>query len=107
MLATLLQAKCEINIRAIKKSDVLVFEKDDMDILFESSIQFQKFGRVIAEQEFIRFANRLREASLTPKERYYKLAEQMPHWIQNIPQYKLASFLKISPEWLSKIRKGK
>jgi len=103
----LVKAKCELNVRAIKKSDVLVFEKDDIDKLFESSIQFQKLGRVIAEQEFMEFANRLRDASLPPKERYYKLTEQKPHWIQNIPQYKIASFLNISPEWLSKIRKGK
>ncbi len=100
-------SKCQSNVRAIQKSSVLVFEKEDMDKLFESSIQFQKLGRVLAEQEFIVFANRLREGSLTPKERYYKLVQDKPHWIQNIPHYKLASFLNISPEWLSKIRKGK
>lgn len=95
---------CEISIRAIQQSSVVIFEKQEVDILFDSSIQFQKLGRIIAERSFIEFVYRIREGFLSPEERYQRLLKEKPYWIQSIPQYKIASFLNISPEWLSKIR---
>lgn len=96
-----------LNIRAIKPSKVYVLNKSDLDVLYEKSIQFQKLGRIIAEQSFVEFAKRIRNSSLPPEIQYNNLITEKQHWIQQIPQYKLASYLNISPEWLSKLRSKK
>lgn len=41
----------------------------------------------------------------TPEERYRTLVEQKPEVIQRVPQYKIASYLGIKPESLSRIKK--
>lgn len=43
--------------------------------------------------------------SSTPEERYKKLVEMKPDIIQRVPQYKIASYLGIKPESLSRIKK--
>lgn len=40
-----------------------------------------------------------------PEQLYLELLRDKPSWIQNIPQYHIASYLGISPETLSRIRK--
>jgi CRP-like cAMP-binding protein len=41
----------------------------------------------------------------SPEERYLKLLEERPYLLQRIPQHQLASYLGITPESLSRIRK--
>ncbi len=40
-----------------------------------------------------------------PEALYKELLETKPSWIQNIPQYHIASYLGVSPETLSRIRR--
>ena len=103
----LTNSAAETDIRAVSDATLLIFERKSLDKLYDKNIRFQKFGRLMAENQFVQFAKRLREGSLPPAERYYKLMAENKQWIQEISQYKIASYLNISPEWLSKIRKGK
>ncbi|MED3037211.1 Crp/Fnr family transcriptional regulator [Bacillus tropicus] len=41
----------------------------------------------------------------TPEERYKSLLQKRPHLINRVPQYQLASYLGITPESLSRIKK--
>ncbi|CAM1333319.1 Crp/Fnr family transcriptional regulator [Tenacibaculum aestuariivivum] len=41
----------------------------------------------------------------TPEELYQELFTYKPEWIKKIPQYHIASYLNITPETLSRIRK--
>ncbi|MBK5473177.1 MULTISPECIES: Crp/Fnr family transcriptional regulator [Bacillus] len=41
----------------------------------------------------------------TPEERYKSLLQKRPHLIDRVPQYQLASYLGITPESLSRIKK--
>lgn len=43
--------------------------------------------------------------SSTPEERYHTLMEKRPDLIDRVPQYQLASYLGITPESLSRIKK--
>ena len=103
-LSYLLNEPSNTKVTALKSSKLMCFKKEDMDRLYDSSIRFQKIGRVIAERYYIEFLQRLRMQYLPPKERYEKLRKKYPEFIQSIPQYKIASFLGVSAEWLSKLR---
>ena len=41
----------------------------------------------------------------TPEQRYLHMLEQRPDLIQRVPQHQIASFLGITPQSLSRIRK--
>jgi CRP-like cAMP-binding protein len=103
----LLQRPTEMDIIAVKDCQLLSFERKSILMLYEENIKFQKMGRLISEFYFIRFAERIKENSLPPKERYEKLVSTSCELILEIPQYLIASYLGISPEWLSKLRAKK
>ena len=103
----LLQRPTEMDITAIKDCLLLSFERKSILQLYEKNIKFQKMGRLISEFHFIRFAERIKENSLPPRERYDKLVTTNGELVQEIPQYLIASYLGISAEWLSKLRAKK
>jgi CRP-like cAMP-binding protein len=77
-----------------------------MNALFRQSQEFERLGRILAEQAFIfvsqRFASMLLES---PETRYQRLVQERPKVMQRVPQYMIASYLGITPEALSRIRK--
>ncbi len=97
----------DTQIEAIRKAKLFCFDKSNLDRLYGSSINFQKIGRIIAENYYVEFAQRLRTQHLSPKQKYERLQQHYPKFIQEIPQYKIASYLGVSAEWLSKIRAKK
>lgn len=69
-----------------------------------------KFGNFIGRiaSEYLFLYKTKRELSLIQKsaeERYLELFTEQPHLIQNIPQKFLASYIGITPQALSRIRK--
>lgn len=100
----LLDKPSEIEIRALKPSKLICIRKKDLHRLYEKDIQFQKIGRILAEKYYIDFVQRLRNGTLSAKERFNLLFKEKPYWFNEIPQYKIAAYLNISPEWLSKLR---
>ena len=59
------------------------------------------FQKLLKQKERLEF-NR---TTKSPEELYNELFIYKPEWIQNIPQYHLASYLNITPETLSRIKK--
>lgn len=97
----------DANITALKETSLLVITKKDIDFLFETIPNCQKLGRLLAEEYFMQLAEKLKSSSLPPLERYELLIKQKPMVFENFPQYMIASYLGIRPEWLSKIRAQK
>lgn len=93
-------------IEALEDTTIIQLCYEDMQWLYEYTPSAQKFGRLIAEQIFIELTNRNNSLfSLSPEERYIELLQEKPEVIQRIPQYMIASYLGITPEALSRIRK--
>ncbi|MBC6997019.1 Crp/Fnr family transcriptional regulator [Cytophaga sp. FL35] len=59
------------------------------------------FQRLLRQKELLEY-NRMTK---TPEELYQELLIYKPNWLQKIPQYHIASYLNITPETLSRIRK--
>jgi len=95
------------NIRALKKGHLYVIHKKELESLLDTMPSFQILGRKLAEESFVRLAESIKSSSLSPKERYQLLIDNKPEIVQGFPQYMLASYLDMSPEWLSKIRNKK
>ena len=48
---------------------------------------------------------RKNQVSLTPTDKYLNLLQNQPELAQRVPQYYLSSYLDMTPEHLSRIRK--
>lgn len=94
------------NIDAVEDSDVLLLTKADFQELvstapiFVSVLSTMDYHHQVASQERINSA-----ISLSAEERYFKLLATNPALIQRFPQTMIASFLGVSPETISRIRK--
>ncbi len=76
-----------------------------MEYLYEKFPQWQRFGRLIWENAFLKVINGIiTYQTLTAEERYLA-AMQQSNLMQKIPLKQLASFLGMTPTSLSRIRK--
>jgi CRP-like cAMP-binding protein len=79
--------------------------KRDLLFLFVNVPKFDRNFRVITEEKFIELQNRLlQNFSTNANQRYADFLEQYPKLASRLPNTQIASYLGITPEFLSKIR---
>ena len=94
------------NIQALEESIVFYIDKYKLINLYEKSDFYQKIGRMVLEKLMIseqKYSSLL--TTYLPKERYLYLLDNHSELIERIPLQYLASYLGISRESLSRIRK--
>lgn len=93
-------------IEAMENSIILQIKKEDQLHLFEQHPTFNRIFRVLAENAMVSLQNRiLQNISSTAEERYLDFVERYPHFFNRISNIQIASFLGVTPEFLSTIRK--
>jgi CRP-like cAMP-binding protein len=94
-----------INIEAITKSSVLQLTKRDMDTLLNDHPKFERYFRILMQNAYVREQLRvLQRLSMPAEARYASFLKKYPELIQQVPQKNIASYLGITPEFLSAIR---
>ncbi|MCE7064078.1 Crp/Fnr family transcriptional regulator [Dyadobacter sp. CY326] len=94
------------NIDAWEDTDLLVVTRAEMLELMEKIPAFGQTTRVMDERNFIASQRRLNSTiSNAAEKRYEEFAENHPQFIERFPQHLIASFLGITKETLSRIRK--
>ncbi len=102
----LTQQPSALNIKALEDCEMLNLSFDDLQLLYKTNPVFEQFGRKIAEQLYIGYSTyNIRLLSLSPEEHYQWIIDNQPYIIQRVPQYMIASYIGVSPEHLSRIRK--
>lgn len=93
-------------IEAIEPSVVLQIDQVNLIYLYHNHPKFDRIFRVINENRFIELQNRvLQNISSTAEERYFMFLEQYPKLANRLPNTQIASYIGITPEFLSKIRR--
>ncbi len=105
------QAPAMISIEAIADCSVLQLSYVNMNTLFENIPKFERFFRILMQNAYVREQLRvLQNLSLPAEVRYNNFASKYPMIIQQVTQKHIASYLGITPEFLSvirsKVRKG-
>ncbi|MBS7233831.1 Crp/Fnr family transcriptional regulator [Flavobacterium psychroterrae] len=94
------------NIDAWEDTDLLIVTRADMLDLIDKIPALVKMIRSMDERNAIANQRRLSSTiSNTAEKRYEEFAENHPQFIQRFPQHLIASFLGITKETLSRIRK--
>lgn len=95
----------KLYIEAIEPSQILQIAKSDLWYLYTHYHKFDRIFRVMIENKFIELQNRvLQNISSTAHERYNAFLVQYPNLSRRLPNTQIASYLGITPEFLSKIR---
>lgn len=99
------QKPAVLNIETIEESEVLLLSQKDQKTLYEKIPKFERFFRIIVENALVASQQRLIDnMSLTAEERYLQFIKKYPGIPVLVPQHSIASYLGITPEFLSKIR---
>jgi len=96
----------KLHIEAIENSIVLQIKKDDQLKLFVEYPKFNLLFRVFTENALVSAQRRiLQNISSTAEERYLDFVERYPYFFNRISNVQIASYLGVTPEFLSTIRK--
>ncbi|MBK1896929.1 Crp/Fnr family transcriptional regulator [Chryseobacterium sp. YIM B02567] len=97
-----------LNIEALEDSSILQLKKDDLEALYLKVPKFERFFRIMMQNAYTREQLRIIEnLSLTAEERYYNFLQKYPLAVERITQKQIASYLGITPEFLSTIKTNK
>lgn len=94
------------NIDALEESELLLLSKQSEEQLLKKIPKFERYFRILLQNSLIATQRRLISSlSQSAEQRYNQLIETCPTIPQRVPQHMMASFLGITPETLSRIRK--
>lgn len=92
--------------RAIADSEILLLPKVRMEELLERFPVFERYFRIMFQNSLVTHQNRIIEAfAFTAEDRYTNFQKKYPQLEQFVPLKYIASYLGITPEFLSKIRR--
>lgn len=93
-------------LETIEDSKLIVLPKKHFEQFAQTHTAGLQLARRIAEQGFIQVQHRAAAFILdSPEERYRQLLRERPEVLQRVPQHYIASYLGITAESLSRIRK--
>ncbi len=98
----------DLNIRALEDSKVLIISRADKMALYNSLPVVEKLFRIMSQKALVAWQRRLiRNHCFTAKERYFHFIETYPDISSKLSAKHIASYLGISHEFLSKIKKSR
>jgi CRP-like cAMP-binding protein len=97
-----------ISIEAIEHSEIGQLSIEDLDLLYEKIPQFERFMRIMMQNAYVREQLRtIQNLSLSAEERYINFVKKYPDIVRKVSNKHIASYLGITPEFLSVIRSRK
>ena len=95
------------NIDAIEDAEVILIEKTNFDKLCKNIPQLNDLVNAILQRSFIVSQNRIQaNISYTAEEKYQHFLDKFPSIANRIPQHMIASYIGITPETITRIRRA-
>jgi CRP-like cAMP-binding protein len=102
----ILQVPATFNVQAIEDSVILELPFERLELLYEQIPKLERYFRIVTQRAFVAFQQRVvQNISMTAEDRYLAFQRKYPKIELRIPQRLVASYLGISAEFLSKIKK--
>jgi CRP-like cAMP-binding protein len=96
----------ECSLTCLEDSILVVGDLNNEKDMYNKYSQLENMTRMMIEENFGEMQEEFAAfIASTPEERYRALLRKRPHLIDRVPQYQLASYLGITPESLSRIKK--
>jgi CRP-like cAMP-binding protein len=106
MYSLLTQQPSTMNIDALEDTQVLLLAQADMETIYEQFPVFERYFRLLMQSRYISLQERVNAAlSQSASEKYQHFLRKYPGIAQRVPQHFIASYLGITPESLSRVRR--
>ena len=100
------QTPAAYNTQCLEKTTVVQISYTNMEELYQELPKLERYFRIIIQSAYGNMSKRLiRNHSMPAKERYLLFINSYPEIAQRVPQYMIASYLGITKEFLSHLRK--
>lgn len=100
------QCPSDYSIQAVEDSEILTIDNAAFEELLAEIPRLEHYFRLMAQKALAAHQFRLKLIfDMSKEDMYLHFKSTFPDFIQRIPQYMLASFLGLTPEYLSELRK--
>ena len=94
------------SLQTLEETEVVILPRSSIEWGYLNLREGQKMGRLIAEYYFIYQDDRIKNLyTTTPKQRYDNISGLFPKIHERVPQHMIASYLGMTLETLSRVRK--
>ena len=105
MYSFISQQKAYLNVEVINSGEVALLSRTDQLYLFDEVPVLERYFRIITENALVSSRQRLIDnLSLTARQRYEHFCQTYPSLVNDLPQKLIASYIGVTPEFLSKMR---
>ncbi|MEO9511430.1 MAG: Crp/Fnr family transcriptional regulator [Flavobacteriaceae bacterium] len=99
------QIVTDFSIQAVEYTKLLAISYEQQERLLKEFPQLERYFRTIYQISYGASLVKMKYLTdLSKEEIYFQFTEQFPHFAQRVPQYLIASFLGLTPEYVSEIR---
>lgn len=102
----IMQVPATFNVQAIEDCVIIELPFESLEMLYKEVPMMERYFRIVTQRAFVAFQQRIvQNISMTAEDRYLAFQRKYPKIELRIPQKLVASYLGISAEFLSKIKK--
>lgn len=95
-----------VEIEALSDCTLIACSRQDLEFLYSKSKKGERFGRLMAETAYSYAHNYIISRQIkSAKERFEDFVANTPYLLDKVPQYHIATFLGITPQHLSRLKK--
>jgi len=106
MYSLLTQQPSSFNIDALEDTQLLLLAQADMETIYAQFPVFERYFRLLMQSRYVALQERVNASlSQTASEKYQHFLRKYPGIAQRVPQHFIASYLGITPESLSRVRR--
>ena len=106
MYSLISQKPSVLTIEALADSELMLLSKQNQEALYKTIPKFERFFRILTEKSLVANQQRIiNNLTLTAEERYLDFIEKYSFVLECAPLHNVASYLGMTPEFLSKIRR--
>ena len=100
------QSPAHMNIETLEDCELLILTRDSKEKLLNEVPKLERMFRLMLQRHLTVVQKRLfKTIATTAMEKYLEFINRYPSIPQRVPQHYIASYLGISPEFLSKLRR--
>jgi len=102
------QTPSSLNIEAIEACTLVSIKYKDIQFLYDKLKKGERFGRLMSQEAYSHLHRQTIDRQIkTAEERFEDFMDKTPYLLEKVPQYHIATFLGITPQYLSMLKKEK
>ncbi len=107
-MSLMMQKPSQFFIQAVEDTNLVALDYRRQEELLQQVPKMERYFRLMMQRGFAAMQMRIKYLhDFSKEDAYLQFSTLFPGFVQRVPQYMLASYLGLTPEYLSEIRKKK